>query len=412
MTKPDDRLTDATAQARELARIRSERAGRLEALGTLAGGIAHDFNNILFTILGYVEMAKESLDDDAPAHTDLDDALAAVERGRQLVEQVVTFAKGDTTRRSPVDLSTVVDEAVRLLEPTVPDRVRLVTEIHSLGAMVDATPSAIQQIVTHLVRNAVQSLGARRGRVVVGVRAQREKSGEWKGTRSVRLFVADDGVGIAECDLERVFDPFYTTREPGAGQGLGLSVVHGIVRDLGGTIRLVSRLQRGAFFEVLFPASGEVTKRDPTQPGASFSRRAHVMVIDDDKFVRDLLTTWLRNIGHEVSSFDSGETAMRALRARADAFDVVVSDQTMPKMTGLDVTRRVRALRQDLPIVLCTGYSGALEEGESESAGVHSVLVKPFSQDALASALDRALFDAARASTPPTCVTDSEGVTS
>jgi signal transduction histidine kinase/ActR/RegA family two-component response regulator len=367
---------------------------KLEALGTLAGGIAHDFNNILFAILGYADMALEGVAEESPARSDLEEIVAAGERAKGLVSQIISFARGGDGSRAPMDPAPIVKEGLKLMRATLPQNVRLQASIDGPGAPILANPTSLHQILMNLCRNATQAVAETGGEVRVRLErtaleadAPSNPPGLAAGPYA-RLAVTDDGPGISPAAQERIFDPFYTTREPGSGSGMGLAVVHGIVSDLGGAVTLDSRQGGGTTVTVLLPLDVEAEAGDETAetaPHASgvVAGRLRILVVDDEPSLVAMLLGMLESLGHEARGHSDPHEALAEFERAPDAVDLVITDQTMPDMTGEELAQALFARRADLPVIVCTGFSESLSPERAEELGVAGFLMKPFTMKEL-----------------------------
>jgi PAS domain S-box-containing protein len=371
-------------------------AQRLEAMGTLAGGIAHDFNNILGAILGYGEMALRDAPEGSRLARDLDNVMIAGERGRALVERVLAFSRSAVGERVPVHVERVVREALDLGLAKLSSNVTVHASLHAGAAAVLGDPTQVHQVVANLVSNAMQAmpaggtlrvalaverLGAPRGATIGGLAA---------GEHAV-LTVADTGCGIAPEIVERIFDPFFTTKDVGTGTGLGLSLVHGIVTELGGAIDVASKVGAGSAFTVYLPRCGDAVEarrleESPLPRGAG----QRVLVVDDEEQLVELTTRTLEDLGYTATGFTSSAQALAAFRADPHRFDALITDERMPGMSGSALIREARTIRGPMPIVLTSGYVGGLMERLGEG-GPDEVLKKPLSVRDLANGLSRIL---------------------
>jgi CheY-like chemotaxis protein/copper chaperone CopZ len=381
----------------------------MEAIGTLAGGIAHDFNNILATILGNAELAIE----DAAANPQrvresIEEILKAGRRGRDVVQQILSFSRRQPTARQAVNLDTVVAECARLLRASFPARVML--DVHCA----DAVPAAladvtqIQQVLINLATNAMLAMQGGAGRVeihldtvvldaaIVGSQSQLAALNARHPGRIIRLSVRDNGVGMAPEILAKIFEPFFTTRPAGAGTGLGLSVVHGIVQTHEGAITVESTVGKGTTFTVYLPpdpnaAAALSAPAIQTTPLRDEGAGRHILYLDDEEALVFLVKRLLGRRGYRVSGYSNQSEALAALSAAPDSFDMVVTDYNMPGMSGLDVAQEVRALRPGLPVVIATGFIEEDLPRQASLAGVTEVIFKASEVDALCETFVRVL---------------------
>ncbi len=361
-------------------------AQRLEALGTLAGGIAHDFNNILFAILGYADMALEQAPEDGSLRTDLEEILQAARRARELVNQIVTFARDDDGEARPLDPRPIVRESLKLLRATAPATIRLHEDVDSELPTIIAHPAALHQVLVNLFTNAIEAMDEQ-GDLTVTLRALETHEGP-----AVLFAIEDTGRGIAEEIRPRIFEPYFTTRPVGAGSGLGLTVVQGIVEELGGSISVSSTPDKGTRFEIVLPAMRPSTATPPSrdeQAGDKVTGRGeHVLLVDDERALIEMLSTMLRSAGYTVEAHTDPRQALTSFRRTPGRFDVVITDQTMPELTGDMLAREILAIRPDVPIVLCTGFSEKVDEERARELGIGGFLMKPFAMKDLTSLID------------------------
>jgi PAS domain S-box-containing protein len=368
---------------------------KLEALGTFAGGVAHDFNNILGAILGFGERALSLLGEGTSERRYVEQVMKAGDRARLLVERILTFSRSGMTARVAVDVRSVVAEAIGLLKATLPEGITLEVQLEDEDLFVLGDPTHLHQVIMNLCGNAVHAMP---DRGVLGVGLKRMhldvprtlSHGAASEGNYVQLSVADSGVGIPADVLERMFNPFFTTRKAGEGTGLGLSLVDGIVREYGGAIDVETAVGKGTRFLVYLPLTDAVPAR--ASPGSETLPHGEgqvVLLVDDEETLVTLGEEVLAGLGYEPVGFQSSVAAWQALQQEPERFDVVVTDQTMPDMTGLGLVARIRTLRPDLPVILCSGFSTPALEEAAREAGVLAVLRKPLRQAELAVALER-----------------------
>ncbi|MBS3731633.1 MAG: PAS domain S-box protein [Desulfobacterales bacterium] len=391
----------AQQERRELEE-RLRQSQKIEALGTLTGGVAHDFNNILSIILGYTELVQSEMADlpeDHPASKGLRQISAAGLRARDVVRQLLTFSRTGEEEKSAQNLGLIIKEGMRMMRSTIPAFIDIDEQIRTSLPMVMANPTQVHQLIINLCKNAADAMAENGGTLTVALESVTlEKQSPAFGFDLapgdyVKLTVGDAGHGISEDSLERIFDPYYTTKEVDKGTGLGLSVVLGIVRDLGGGIRVESQNGRGTRFELFFPAltePAEIPVQQPreTIPGGS----ERILFIDDEASVVQLNEIRLQRLGYRVECQADPEKALERFVADPDAFDLVITDMTMPKMTGDMLAREILKIRPDMKIILCTGYSEKISAETADQAGIDRYLEKPVDLAELAGAV-RAVLD-------------------
>lgn len=365
-------------------------AQKMEAIGTLAGGIAHDFNNILGVILGNAEMAR----DDCPAGSSqvdlLDDVIKASHRAKELVKQILAFSRQMESERHPLQMAGIVKEVMKMLRPSIPSTIFMEQNIAASTSLILADPTHIHQILLNLCTNAYQAMETTGGRISVSLHeveltgADLLKEPEVRPGRFVRLTVADSGPGMTPEVQEKIFDPYFTTKEVGKGTGMGLSIVHGIVKSYGGFIALTSELGAGTTFDVYFPmlVGGAPSEENAIQTIPLGTER--VLLVDDEAMLLGMTAKMLERLGYTVTTRTDGMMALETFHNMPDHFDIVITDQTMPGMTGLEMATKMLQIRADLPVILCTGYSSIISEEKARSAGIRGFILKPLTQRKIA----------------------------
>jgi PAS domain S-box-containing protein len=370
---------------------------KMEAIGTLAGGIAHDFNNILGAILGYGELAHQHCAEGTPLRRYLDNVMHATGRAKALVDRILGFSRSGLGERVPVNVQSVIEETLELLQASLPPRIRVESRLAADNAAVIGDATHLHQVAMNLFTNALHAM--EHGgvlRVVLERVGLSESLSLARGTLApgpyARLIVSDTGTGIASAVLDRVFDPFFTTKGVGEGTGLGLSLVHGIVTDLGGAIDVKTRTGEGTSFEIWLPIAGEISTpakeavREPPR-----GKGEAVMVVDDERALVALAEETLAELGYEPVGFDSSAAALAAVRSEPERFDLVISDEAMPELTGTELAREIRQCRPDIPIILVSGLGGPQLAKVAAATGVSEVLRKPLQRRDLAESLARVL---------------------
>ena len=396
-------------------------AQKMEAIGRLAGGIAHDFNNSLTAISGYAGFLVEDLPAGSPQIGFAENVAAAARRAKELVQQILAFSRLQEVERQPVDPATVVDSTVRMLRAMLPPATELSVTADGAGAPVLANATLLGQVLMNLCLNAHDALDGRNGSIRIAldgpvapprgpaaqmVAAAAGAPGTFRlvtGTPQpdacyVRITVNDDGGGMAPDIMERIFDPFFTTKAVGKGTGLGLAAAHGITMAHQGLIEVASRVGGGTQFHLYLPAMDGGLQPAPALPAPEAlpvpPGKGRVLVVDDQESVATMTATMLERMGYEPTVCISSEEALEALTEDASAWDIVLTDYLMPGPNGLDLARHVARLRRALPVVLSTGYTAGLTEGQARAAGVVALLHKPVGKAALAAALRAALDQA------------------
>ncbi len=365
---------------------------KMEALGTLAGGIAHDFNNILSAMLGYAEIAKGRLSVDHPAKKDLDQVIASGDRAVGLVKQILTFSRRESYGQFRLfKLQYIIEEVIKLLRPSLPATIELNHEVDNSCRSIFADSGQIYQVLLNLCTNARQAIGKEHGCITIKlteVKPDDQLVGEvfLKESETILdLEVTDTGCGIEKDMLDKIFDPFFTTRKKEQGTGLGLAVVHGIIKKHKGEITITSKVGEGTSVHVYLPTDGGKVdgpkKKSFTKPYSFCSER--IMIIDDEVSVAEVLRLRLRKEGYKVSVFNDSIAAVTHFRKHPDCCDLVITDMLMPEMTGAELAREFIALRGDIPIILLTGHCDNLDEKRIRQLGVRELLLKPVKKEEL-----------------------------
>ncbi|MET0506822.1 MAG: PAS domain-containing protein [Burkholderiaceae bacterium] len=389
------RRKNAEAQ-RDRLEAQLRQAQKLEAIGTLAGGIAHDFNNILSAILGYGEMAQKDSAEGTALRSHVDAVMVAGLRAKSLVERILAFSRTGTGERQRVHVQSVVDEALGLVAGSLPPTVRLERTLDAGDAAVLGDPTQIHQVILNLCANAVQAMrraGVLQVTLSIGTldEPRTVSTNQLAAGRYVQLSVHDTGEGIPAAVLERIFDPFFTTKDVGVGTGLGLSLVHGIVTDLGGGIDVASRFGDGSTFTVYLPWQAEMAAPVPMAEEVAVGAGETVLLVDDEEGLVRLGEEMLAELGYEPVGFSSGSAALASFRATPTRFHAVLTDEAMPGMTGSELVAEVRRIRADIPILMMSGYVSPALSLRAREAGVHEILAKPLVSRDIARGLAGAL---------------------
>jgi PAS domain S-box-containing protein len=373
---------------------------RMETIGTLAGGIAHDFNNILTAILGFAEIARVKLSMGRSVADEIDEVIAASRRAADLVGQILRYSRSDDQQRRPLRMDLIVKEALKMLRSTLPATIDIHTDISRNGTLVSADPTSIHQIVVNLCTNALRAIGPGKGNLQVTLKSVSLLSSQIPPDSNtgpgsfVELAIRDSGRGMDEKTLSRIFEPYFTTRAQGEGTGIGLAVTRGIVHKHDGFIQVESVPGQGSVFYIYLPAIKEedFSVLDEQEETPLPAGREHILFIDDESAIVNFGRSLLGRLGYHVSTETDSITALARFKADPSAFDLVITDQTMHGLTGLELARSMLRLRPDLPIILCTGYSAALSAKEAYSVGIKSFLAKPLDTRILAETV-RGLLD-------------------
>jgi signal transduction histidine kinase/ActR/RegA family two-component response regulator len=380
---------------------------KMEAIGSLAGGIAHDFNNILAAMLGYADLARRKVAEGKDVQSMLGKVLEAGNRARDLVQQILSFSRQGERKLTPVKVQDIVHEALRLLRASIPATIELRQAIDESCDHVLADPTQIHQIIMNLCTNAYQAMREKGGVLgvtlkptVIGIDTHKTASLLLPPGDYLKLEVSDTGHGIEPGILKRIFDPYFTTKKAGEGSGMGLAVVHGIVKSHGGQVTVYSEPGVGSTFNVYLPIYKSAASRREDKAGVGAGPlieslpggSERILFVDDETQLADMGAQMLQSLGYTVSAFSSSLDALQAFQTKPDAFDLVITDMTMPKMTGVELAKQILAYRPDIPIVLCTGFSELISADKAREIGIREFVMKPLLMSDMAK-LVRGLLD-------------------
>jgi signal transduction histidine kinase len=356
---------------------------KMEAIGTLAGGIAHDFNNILLAIMGYAEIAFMDTREGKSVEKHLEQTLKASNRAKELVDQILTFSRQNEIDRQPVQIKPIVKEVLKLLRSSLPATIQIRQNLAS-KSLILANPTQIYQVMMNLCTNAAHAMKDGGGTIEVTLTDVEPDESFMSLQDNVasgfyqKLEVRDNGLGMTPDQLVHIFQPYYTTKKKGEGTGLGLSVVHGIVKNSGGEITVQSERNKGSQFKLFFPVVVSEAVADAPTAELPEGGREHVIFIDDELPLIEIGAMMLEKLGYQVSAFRDAKAALNVFKARPDDFDLVITDMTMPGLTGNQLIRELLQIRPGLPVILCTGFSAELTEEKASQLGVKAFLMKPF----------------------------------
>lgn len=371
---------------------------KMESIGTLAGGIAHDFNNILGVILGYAEMVQEDSPKGTRTREDIDQVVKASHRAKKLVKQILAFSHQTEFEQRKLHPALIIKEAIKMLRPSLPATIDIQQNIDSEVGMVLADSSQLHQILTNLSTNAFHAMEETGGTLSISLKNKALTPVDLIGEPDVKpgffvqISVDDSGSGIAPEIKDKIFDPYFTTKETGKGTGLGLSIIHGIVKNSGGFITFQSSLGEGSNFQVFLPVVAEEQGDEIGLDQQIQVGQDRILLIDDEVALANLGKEMLERLGYHVTVINSSLDALALFQNQPSQFDVVITDQTMPGMTGADLARRMIQVRPDIPIILCTGYSSIVSENEAKLIGIREFAHKPLAMKDL-SVLIRKVLD-------------------
>ena len=390
---------DITEHLSLAARMRQ--AQKMESMGTLAGGIAHDFNNILAGILGYSELGLEEVDPSTRLHDDFERIHKAAKRAKELVYQILAFTRQGEEERYPLRMESLIKECMKLLRPSIPSNIEFFMDIEPDCPQVIADGTQMHQIIMNLCTNAYHAMRDEGGALTVGLHSFFvddtfvQCNPELRVGPHARLTVRDTGQGMPPEVLDRIFEPYFTTKTAGEGTGLGLATVHGIVANHGGTVRVCSEPGRGATFSVFLPAATGLTEERVMEDEPVLGGNERILVVDDEEQLVCLFEKALSRLGYTVTAMNGSLEALAAFKAAPQAYDLVLTDQTMPGMTGFQLSEHVLALRPDMPIILATGYSESIDKDTALRNGISAFVNKPVETNTVAR-LVRRVLDKAR----------------
>lgn len=358
---------------------------KMESIGTLAGGIAHDFNNILSAIIGYTEMAKMGSDIDSMTSQRLDRVLEAGHRAKGLVQQILTFSRQADTEPIALAPAAIVEEVLQMLRPTLPATIEISQDINTETRNIYADPTQINQVLLNLCTNAYHAMEKTGGTLTVSLTEKffslddipnetNCKSGSY-----IQISVKDSGPGIPKIIQEKIFDPYFTTKPIGKGTGMGLSIVHGIVNHAGGFVVLESDVKTGTTFNIFLPIFETKVSIDEDTPSSIHGRKEKILFVDDEESIAYMNKELLEGLGYQVTTRTNSHDALKLFQEQPDLFDLVITDQTMPSMTGVDLAKAILQLRPNIPIILCTGYSSLIDRKTAQSLGIKGFALKPTS---------------------------------
>jgi PAS domain S-box-containing protein len=388
-------------EERERLETQLRQAQKMESIGTLAGGIAHDFNNILSPIIGFTEMTAAELPEDGQARANLEEVLTAARRAKEMVRHILTFSRQDTQEMKPMRIAPVVQESMKLLRSSLPATIDIDVQLNEETGSVFGDSTQVHQLVVNLCTNAYQAMRDKGGRLEVRLAetvfdtAASLPSREMPPGTYVCLSVKDTGHGMDQAIIDRIFEPYFTTKGPAEGTGMGLSMVHGIVKGHQGHIEVASTKGEGTVFRVYIPqmpSVHETTFNETTEfiPVGN----EQILLVDDEPQLLAMQRQILERLGYDTVALSDSLEALRVFREKPDAFDLLITDQTMPHLTGAELSTEVLKIRRDLPVILCTGFSEALSPEAAADIGIRHYLQKPVPLKALARTVRMALNEA------------------
>ena len=372
---------------------------KMESIGTLAGGIAHEFNNILGIIVGNAELAMDDIPEWNPARQNLEEICTASLRARDVIKQILTFSRQTPQEIKPVRIIPIIKESLKFLRSSIPTTIEIHQNISSESGIVRANPTQINQVLINLCTNAIHAMREKGGVLEVNLEnivldaASASHYHNLSPGKYFKLTVNDTGHGIEPKNLKRIFDPYFTTKRVGEGSGMGLSVVHGIVKSHGGAISINSEPGKGTIFDVLLPCIEDGPEPEVEIAVEISGGSERMLFVDDEKAMVDAIRPMIERLGYKVTARTSSIEGLEAFRANPDRFDLVITDFTMPNMTGMELAKALLKIRSDIPIILCTGYSEHINEDKAKANGVRAFLMKPVVLSEIANTIRKVLDD-------------------
>ncbi len=374
-------------------------AQKMEAVGTLAGGIAHDFNNILSAIIGYTDLARDDLPPESQTVSSLNKVLTAGNRAKELVNQILAFSRQSELELIPIQIHHIVNEALKLLRSSIPTTIEIRKNIDSQSGTVLSDATQIHQITMNLCTNAYHAMRSKGGVLAVTMRPILVEEGDLKIKNFdltpgpyVEFVISDTGIGMDRQTVAKIFNPYFTTKKKGEGTGLGLSVVHGIIKSYGGHITVYSEPGKGTTFRIYLPQiiSDRPSKITETTRGCPTGNE-RALIVDDEAVLVNMAKMMLTSLGYDVTIMTSSSMALQIFENAPDDFDFIITDMNMPKMNGVELIRKILKVRPDIPIILCTGFSELIDQEKASALGVKKFLMKPVLKRELAEAVREVL---------------------
>ena len=367
---------------------------KIQAIGTLAGGIAHDFNNILFPIVGYTELTMDEVSEDSLAHKNLEEILKAANRAKDLVKQILTFSRQSDQERKPTKVQNIVEEALKLLRASIPASIEIVHKIQDDCAPVMGDATQIHQVIMNLCTNAYQAMQDKGGKlevilneVDVGYEETIDRIGMQPG-KHLQLLVKDEGCGMDAAVMDRIFEPYYTTKEQGKGTGLGLSVIHGIVKNHRGDITVKSTPGKGTIFQVYLPLIEDLDMgADLESTDGATQGEERILLVDDEEQIVAMERQMLENLGYRVTARTDSQEALKVFAEQPHNFDLVITDMTMPHMSGDQLAQKMLDIEPNIPVILCTGFNEVITEDKALAIGIQKFVMKPIVKNDLATTI-------------------------
>jgi PAS domain S-box-containing protein len=395
-------ISERKALEMERANLEAQlkQAQKMESIGTLAGGIAHDFNNILFMMIGNAELALEFTPKAAPVHDMLEDIKKAGLRAKDIIKQLMEFSRNANREIEPVGVIRVIDDAIKFLRSIIPANIEIQQQLPESEVTIRANPVQIHQVLMNLFSNAAQAMEETGGRIDIQVETRTLEEEISKGSFHLspgeyfQIYISDTGPGIDPACLDRIFEPYFTTKPVGKGSGMGLAVVHGIVKAHAGAIFVESMLGKGTQFTLFFPVvKGTPHIQEPSREKTPRGQET-ILLVDDEENLVNMIRGMLERFGYGVAAFTDPVRALEVFRLEPDRFHLVISDMTMPRMTGEKLAEELRCIRKNIPIIITTGYSALMNAEKAQQLGFAALVMKPVEKDDLMTIVRKVLNDA------------------
>jgi len=370
---------------------------KMESIGTLAGGIAHDFNNILYIITGNAELALEDIPEWNPVHANLKEIKAAGLRAAGIVKQLLNFSRKTDEELKPMGAITVIKDALKFIQATIPATIKIHKHLPDTDVTILADPTQIHQIVMNLCSNAYHAMEETGGILEINVENESLTEGstdnypDLTAGEYLKIMVSDTGPGIGPEIIDRIFDPYFTTKEVGKGSGMGLAVVHGIVKNHGGAITVESESGKGATFTLLFPVVADKPVAVVKIPDEIPLGTETILFVDDEKSIVNIIGKMLERLGYKVEAKQNPVEALKLFQSKPDEFDLVITDMTMPQMTGVKLSEKLKDVRSDTPVIICTGHSSLIHEEKAKELGIAAYVMKPIVMSDVAKTIRKVL---------------------